>query len=82
MADDLAFADVSMSDRSWHDALIDILNLNDSYRTALPSLGLSSSNPILHATGRWLSASGNHVLHKTAHFQSAVETWFPTSECK
>jgi len=26
--------------------------------------------------------SDNHVLHKTAHFQSDVETWLPTSEYK
>jgi len=25
---------------------------------------------------------GNQVLHKTAQIQGAIETWFPTSECK
>jgi hypothetical protein len=35
-----------------------------------------------HKSGRWLSVSGNPALHKTAHFQDAVETWFSTSECK
>lgn len=49
--------------------------------TALPQTLLWVSNPILHTTDRWVSVPGNRVLHKTAQFQGAVKTGFPTSEC-